>query len=132
VRGSSRPAPKGKTRQQPDGQKEGSELKNVRASWMMGGAAGALATALVVGASAEQQTLGANAERAAAEGERIQKGLAIAPVPLNLQGRDRELVGLGSYLVNATGGCNDCHTNPPFAPGGDPFQGEPKVMETED
>src|SRR5262249_883734 len=32
----------------------------------------------------------------------------------------------GSYLVNAAGGCNDCHTNPPYATGGDPFQGQPK------
>lgn len=37
----------------------------------------------------------------------------------------RDLVGLGSYLVNAVGGCNDCHTNPPFATGGNPFWGEP-------
>ena len=47
-------------------------------------------------------------------------------MPLNLAGLDRDLVGLGSYLVNAAGGCNDCHTNPPFAPGGDPFAGQPK------
>ena len=32
---------------------------------------------------------------------RIQKGLEIAPMPLNLKGQDRDLVGLGSYLVNA-------------------------------
>jgi hypothetical protein len=25
-------------------------------------------------------------------------------------------------------GCNDCHTAPPFAPGGDPFAGEPKAV----
>jgi hypothetical protein len=56
----------------------------------------------------------------------IRIGFAISPVPLNLEGRDRELVGLGSYIVNAQGGCNDCHTNPPFAPGGDPFMGQPK------
>jgi hypothetical protein len=27
--------------------------------------------------------------------------LAIAPVPLNMEGKNPELVGLGSYLVNA-------------------------------
>jgi hypothetical protein len=48
---------------------------------------------------------------------RIQQGLAIAPVPLNLHGNNRALVGLGSYLVNALGGCNDCHTCPTYAPG---------------
>lgn len=57
---------------------------------------------------------------------RIIRGYAIAPVPLNLRGKDRPLVGLGSYIVNAQAGCNDCHTNPSYAPGGDPYLGEPK------
>jgi hypothetical protein len=61
---------------------------------------------------------------------RIQKGFAIAPVPLNLKGKDRALVGLGSYIVNAQGGCNDCHTNPPFAAGGNPHLGQPTVINT--
>lgn len=60
----------------------------------------------------------------AADDPRITQGFAIAPVPLNLSGLDRDKVGLGSYLVNALGGCSDCHTNPPYAPGGDPFSGE--------
>jgi hypothetical protein len=59
---------------------------------------------------------------------RIAQGFKIAPVPLKLQGLDRGLVGLGSYIVNAQGGCNDCHTNPPFAAGGNPFQGQPKKV----
>ncbi len=62
------------------------------------------------------------------EQARIARGYQIAPVPLKLRGRNRELVGLGSYIVNAQGGCNDCHTNPPYAPGGDPFQGEPEQI----
>ncbi len=62
---------------------------------------------------------------------RMVRGFQIAPVRLNLQGKNIPLVGLGSYLVNATGGCNDCHTNPPFAPGGDPFKGEPKRINAE-
>src|SRR5438094_6482828 len=41
---------------------------------------------------------------------RIKAGFRIAPVPLNFKGKNRERVGLGSYLVNAVGGCNDCHT----------------------
>src|SRR4051794_4815650 len=36
-------------------------------------------------------------------------GLSIAPVSLDLRGKNHELVGLGSYIVNAQGGCNDCH-----------------------
>jgi hypothetical protein len=44
-----------------------------------------------------------------AEMSRIQKGLEIAPMPLNLKGKDRELVGLGSYLVNAVSTCSSCH-----------------------
>lgn len=60
------------------------------------------------------------------EASRIYRGFQINPVPLKLRGRDRNLVYLGSYIVNAQGGCNDCHTNPPYAPGGDPFLGEPE------
>src|ERR1700690_3676315 len=40
----------------------------------------------------------------------IQRGFAIAPVPLKLAGKNRDLVGLGSYLVNARSDCNSCHT----------------------
>lgn len=61
-----------------------------------------------------------------AELARSQQGLNISPVPINAgAGRTRILIGLGSYLVNAVGGCNDCHTNPPYLEGGDPFRGEP-------
>ena len=59
---------------------------------------------------------------------KIQRGYAIAPVELDLKGKNRAWVGLGSYLVNAVGGCNDCHTNPPFAAGHDPFKGQPKQV----
>ena len=52
---------------------------------------------------------------------RVQKGFDIAPVPLDLHGRNRAMVGLGAYLVNATGGCNDCHTCPPYQPADDPY-----------
>ncbi len=60
------------------------------------------------------------------EAARIQQGFRIAPVPLRAARLDKNLVGLGSYIVNAQTGCNDCHTNPPFAAGGDPYQGERK------
>ena len=56
----------------------------------------------------------------------VRQGLRIAPVPLDLRHRNRALVGLGSYIVNAQGGCNDCHTNPSYLPGGDPHLGQPE------
>lgn len=62
---------------------------------------------------------------------KIQIGLAIAPVQLNLTGKDRSLVGLGSYIVNAQVDCNGCHTSAPlnmpqleWVPGGVPYFGQ--------
>jgi len=60
--------------------------------------------------------------------KQISQGFDIAPVPLNLKGKNSKLVGLGSYIVNAQGGCNDCHTNPAYVEGGDPFKGEPEKI----
>ena len=65
------------------------------------------------------------------EAARIARGFRIAPVRLDLARKDPLLVGLGSYLVNATGGCNDCHTAPSYAAGGNPFRGEPKRINAE-
>jgi hypothetical protein len=58
------------------------------------------------------------------------RGLALSPVRLNLRGKNRIRVGRGSYIVNAQGGCNDCHTNPSYAAGGDPFTGQPARINT--
>ncbi len=63
-----------------------------------------------------------------AEFARIIRGYQISPVTLNLQGKDLALVGLGSYIVNGVGGCNDCHTSPSYAEGGDPFTGQPTAV----
>jgi hypothetical protein len=55
---------------------------------------------------------------------RVSQGFRIAPVPLNLAGKNKALVGLGSYLVNASGDCNGCHSNGPpteFTPTGNPY-----------
>jgi len=58
---------------------------------------------------------------------KVQRGFAISPVQPDLDGKNPSLVGLGSYIVNSQGGCNDCHTCPsyvghaadnPFASGG--------------
>jgi len=68
------------------------------------------------------------------EASLIQQGFAIAPVPLNLAGKNHALVGLGSYLVNAVGDCNGCHTagGPPnfnYASGGNPYFGQKQVVD---
>jgi len=61
---------------------------------------------------------------------RIEQGFDIAPVQLKLHGKNRDLVGLGSYLVN-TEGCNDCHSAGPrtqYVLGGNPYFGQPKKV----
>src|ERR1700687_1839087 len=61
---------------------------------------------------------------------RIEQGFDISPVKLDLDGKNRRLVGLGSYIVNAQGDCNGCHTNPEFASGGNPyFLGQKKKID---
>ena len=47
---------------------------------------------------------------------RIQTGFNIAPVKLNLKGLNRAKVGIGSYIVNAQGDCNGCHSSPDYGP----------------
>ena len=51
----------------------------------------------------------------------VEIGFRISPVKLNLKDKDPERVGLGSYIVNAQAGCNDCHTCPSYAPKHNPF-----------
>jgi hypothetical protein len=61
--------------------------------------------------------------------DKVRRGFEIAPVPLNLKGKNRDLVGLGSYLVNAVADCNGCHTANPateYTAAGNPyFKGNP-------
>jgi hypothetical protein len=52
-------------------------------------------------------------------------------VPVRLDNRHDDLVGLGSYLVNAVAACSDCHTHPNYAPGGDPYLGQPAKINAE-
>ncbi len=64
----------------------------------------------------------------------IQIGYKIAPVRLNLSNKDPALVGLGSYLVNAVGDCNGCHTGggPPnfnYAAGHNPYFNQPTKVD---
>jgi hypothetical protein len=62
---------------------------------------------------------------------KIKQGFDIAPVPLNLAGKNRALVGLGSYIVNAVGDCDGCHSAGPqtqYLPGGNPYFGQPAMI----
>jgi hypothetical protein len=63
---------------------------------------------------------------------RVRRGFEIAPVWLNLKGKNRALVGLGSYIVNAVSECDGCHSaGPPtqYAGGGNPyFKGNPPTI----
>ena len=52
----------------------------------------------------------------------IHRGQKTAPVPLNLKGKNPDLVYLGSYIVNGQGGCNQCHTCPSFKSGLNPYK----------
>jgi len=92
-------------------------------------------TALVFTVSAGRAILTADHDKPGeiSEGDesRIQTGFNYAKqqgITLDLRHKDRGLVGLGSYLVNAVGGCNDCHTAPPYKVGGDPSLGQPKQI----
>jgi hypothetical protein len=58
----------------------------------------------------------------------VQRGYQIAPVTLNVKGLNPARVGLGSYLVNAVGGCNDCHTCPSYSRTNNPYHGQPGAI----
>lgn len=87
-----------------------------------------LAVALVIaGLLAASRSARAGDENRDSSEAKIRRGLEIAPVPLNLAGKDPRLVGLGSYIVNAQASCNDCHSAGPatlFLPGGNPYFGQ--------
>jgi hypothetical protein len=57
--------------------------------------------------------------------DRAARGLEISPVPVDtskLSPHQRQLVGLGSYIVNAASDCAGCHSGPAgFLAGGNPF-----------
>jgi hypothetical protein len=78
--------------------------------------------------------LGLGTVRAADDGgdeSKVKHGFEIAPVTLDLRHKNRALVGLGSYIVNAVVGCNGCHSHGPqteFLPGGNPFFSQPEAV----
>jgi hypothetical protein len=66
----------------------------------------------------------------------VEIGYKIAPVPLNLAGKDHDLVGIGSYLVNAVGDCNGCHSSNapplglyPYNTGQNPYFNQPQQID---
>ena len=90
-------------------------------------ASGSGIAALIMGGLLFQASSGQAQPPPAFDPAKVAKGLAIAPVPLNMAGRDPNLVGYGSYLVNAVSGCNGCHsagTQTQYARGGNPYQGQ--------
>jgi len=95
------------------------------------GATASLAGAVLAVILMESPTVQAQEDLNGYERSLIKIGFEIAPVPLNLNGKDPNLVGLGSYLVNAVNDCNFCHTSggPPnvnFANGFNPYFGQKK------
>ena len=69
-------------------------------------------TVLLMSFKAPRVSAGPESERDQ-EDSKVEIGLAIAPVPLNFERKDRRLVGLGSYIVNAHADCNGCHSQGP-------------------
>jgi hypothetical protein len=64
------------------------------------------------------------------EGEagQVAIGLRIAPSFLNTEGKDLELIGLGSFIINAQADCNGCHGSDPaneYSVPGNPYFLEP-------
>jgi hypothetical protein len=95
----------------------------------LGGAVVALAAIVLVGMMNTPSRVQAQDEGNGDEEQLVDIGYTIAPVPLNLEGKDseqRRLVGIGSFIVNAQADCNGCHTasGPPnfnYANKGNPY-----------
>ena len=95
----------------------------------LGGTVVALVAILLAGMITTTRRVQAQDEGNSDEDQLVHIGYAIAPVPLNLEGKNpeqRRLVGLGSFIVNAQADCNGCHTagGPPnfnYANNGNPY-----------
>ena len=92
------------------------------------GAVAAIVVIVLVGMLIRSPRVQASEDDGDRSDSRVKRGFEIAPVPLKLEGKNRSLVGLGSYIVNAQADCNGCHSAGPqteFAPGGNPYFGQP-------
>ena len=107
---------------------------------MVGGAVAALAAIVFAGMMNGPRRVQAQDSGVNDEDQLVHIGYAIAPVPLNLEGKNpeqRRLVGLGSFIVNAQADCNGCHTagGPPnfnYANNGNPyFLNQPQGTKTD-
>jgi hypothetical protein len=104
--------------------------------WKAAGMITAFAAIIVAGMVNNSRHVRAHDDDDERDDARIQRGFDIAPFDLNVDEKDRKLVGLGSYLVNAVADCNGCHSAGPateFAMGGNPnflsppFTGKKKI-----
>ncbi len=95
----------------------------------LGGTAVALAAIVFAAMMNVPSRVQAQDEGSGDEDQLVHIGYTIAPVPLNLEGKNHEqrrLIGLGSFIVNAQADCNGCHTagGPPnfnYANNGNPY-----------
>jgi hypothetical protein len=71
------------------------------------------AVGIVFLAAMQLRPLKVHADERGSDQDLAEIGLHIAPVELNLTDKDRTLVGLGSFIVNAQADCNGCHTSSP-------------------
>lgn len=94
------------------GKEDEMNLRIMRSFGIATACLGLTATAVMADDSAQEQSTRAAASELLAS--RVAVGYRINPVELRLRGKNRLLVGLGSYLVN----------------GGDPFKGETEIINT--
>ena len=104
--------------------------------WKAAGMITAFAAIIVAGMVNNSRHVRAHDDDNERDDARIQRGFDIAPFDLDVDEKDRKLVGLGSYIVNAVADCNGCHSAGPateFAMGGNPnflsppFTGKKKI-----
>jgi len=91
-----------------------------------------IGTALILGSAQRLRAQDLNTDQ-----ERILKGSAVSPVPLNMSEKNWVMVFLGSYWVNTIGDCNGCHSSGtqaslflyPYATGGNPYFNQPTKVD---
>jgi hypothetical protein len=97
---------------------------NVKRTLIALATAAAFTALLAVGSLSGITRAQADDAEGGSEQAKIRIGFEVAPVPLNMAGKDPALVGLGSYYVNVLDHCNTCHSAGPateFAKGGNPY-----------
>jgi len=88
------------------------------------GTVAGFAALIVAGTLLSSPRVHADDEHGESDEAMIKIGFEIAPVHLTYDQHNRKLVGLGSYLVNASSGCNGCHSAGPateYATGRNPY-----------